>query len=69
LRWRYPVKRRPPDLRRGSAVRVSSPARLQPVKLIRLRPVDYKLRASVASSPYPMSQPLSARLKITGKPT
>jgi len=22
LRWRYPVKRRPPDLRRGSAVRV-----------------------------------------------
>jgi hypothetical protein len=45
---------------------VSSPARLQPVKLIRLRPVGYKLRASVASSPYPTSQPLSAQLKLTG---
>jgi hypothetical protein len=69
LRWRNPVKRRPPDLCRGSAVRVSSPARLQPVKLIRFRPVDYKLRASVASSLYPTSQQLSARLKITRKPT
>jgi hypothetical protein len=66
LRWRYPVKRRPPDLRRGSAMRVSSPARLLPVRLIRLRPVSYKLRASVASSPYPTSQPLSARLWLTG---
>jgi hypothetical protein len=69
LRWRNPVKRRPPDLCRGSAVRVSSPARLPPVKLIRFRPVDYKLRASVASSLYPTSQQLSARLKITRKPT
>jgi hypothetical protein len=29
LRWQAPVKRRPPDFRRGSAARVSSPARSQ----------------------------------------
>jgi hypothetical protein len=29
LRWRYPVKRQPPDFRRGSTARVSSPARSQ----------------------------------------
>jgi hypothetical protein len=69
LRWRYPVKRRPPDIRRGSAARVCSPAQSQLGDLIHLRLAGYKLSPGTASSLHRAHKLLGNWLNSTGKPT